>query len=81
MSDKKVDMVFVMLTDILNESTELLCCGKDAVELATSAYHLSADDYSLMLPGVVSKKETVDPKSDYGNAAGRSVSGMIYESI
>lgn len=61
MSDKKVDMVFVMLTDILNESTELLCCGKDAVELATSAYHLSADDYSLMLPGVVSRKKQLIP--------------------
>ena len=61
MFDKKVDMVFVMLTDILNESTELLCCGKDAVELATSAYHLSADDYSLMLPGVVSRKKQLIP--------------------
>ena len=62
MSDKKVDMVFVMLTDILNESTELLCCGKDAVELATSAYHLPADDYSLMLPGVVSRKKQLIPQ-------------------
>ena len=61
MSDKKVDMVFVMLTDILNESTELLCCGKDAVELATGAYHLPADDYSLMLPGVVSRKKQLIP--------------------
>ena len=49
------------MTDILNESTELLCCGKDAVELATSAYHLSADDYSLMLPGVVSRKKQLIP--------------------
>ena len=61
MSDKKVDMVFVMLTDILNESTELLCCGKDAVELATGAYHLPPDDYSLMLPGVVSRKKQLIP--------------------
>lgn len=61
MFDKKVDMVFVMLTDILNESTELLCCGKDAVELATGAYHLPADDYSLMLPGVVSRKKQLIP--------------------
>ena len=33
----------------------------DAVEFATSAYHLSVDDYSLMLPGVVSRKKQLIP--------------------
>lgn len=61
LGDKKLDMVFVMLTDILNEETELLCEGEDAVALAERAYHISSQGYSVLLKGVVSRKKQLIP--------------------
>lgn len=61
LGDKKLDMVFVMLTDILDEETELLCEGNGAVELAERAYYISAEEYSVVLKGVVSRKKQLIP--------------------
>lgn len=38
--DEKVDMMFFMLTNILTESTELICDGQGAKQLAGEAFHL-----------------------------------------
>ncbi len=57
-----VDMVYFMLTNILNESTELLCYGANAVDIAASAFYQSPTDMILSLPGVVSRKKQLIPK-------------------
>lgn len=57
-----VDMVFFMLTDILKESTELLCAGSGAYEAAKSAFGADGDGVALQLPGVVSRKKQLIPK-------------------
>lgn len=61
LTDKKLDMVFVMLTNILDEETELLCAGDGAVELAERAYHIASQGYSVVLKGMVSRKKQLIP--------------------
>ena len=56
-----MDMIFFMLTDIITESTELLCCGKDSGELVEEAFHQKAEDGCAQLPGVVSRKKQLVP--------------------
>ncbi|HWQ78753.1 MAG TPA: putative manganese-dependent inorganic diphosphatase [Anaerovoracaceae bacterium] len=55
------DMLFIMLTDILEESTHLLCFGGGAQEAAETAMKVSADNGTLLLPGVVSRKKQLIP--------------------
>lgn len=56
-----IDMLFVMLTNILEESTELLYYGDGAREVAETAMKAAADDNSLHLKGVVSRKKQLIP--------------------
>ena len=61
-----VDMIFFMLTNILTESTSLLCEGEGAEELIRTAFHMEeagADDEAnvVELPGVVSRKKQLIP--------------------
>lgn len=56
-----IDMLFFMLTDIISESTELLCYGKEAATLIEEAYRQSLDGKSAQLPGVVSRKKQLVP--------------------
>lgn len=39
-----LDMVFFMLTNILMESTNLICHGQGAVQLAAKAFHLDMEE-------------------------------------
>lgn len=57
-----VQMIFFMLTNILKESTELLCCGKGANELIHDAYHVDVQEHTCCLEGVVSRKKQLIPK-------------------
>ena len=57
----KLDMTFFMLTDILTETTELLCYGKGAKEQVREAYDLPADAEDIKLAGVVSRKKQFIP--------------------
>lgn len=63
-----LDMVFFMLTNILTESTELLCQGQGAIQLAAKAFHLDIEEAgekeepALELPGVVSRKKQLIPE-------------------
>ena len=41
--EEKMDMMFFMLTNILTESTCLLCVGQGAVQLVCDALHMNAD--------------------------------------
>ena len=56
-----MDMVFFMLTNIIQESTELLCCGNGAREQVLEAFDLSDDIEEIMLKGVVSRKKQLIP--------------------
>lgn len=56
-----VQMVFFMLTDILDESTELLCCGAKAKEYIIDAFDLKEDAEKMILKGVVSRKKQLIP--------------------
>ncbi len=57
----KMEMVYFMLTDILNESTELLCCGHGARASIISAFDLTEDTDRIILKGVVSRKKQLIP--------------------
>lgn len=54
-------MIFFMLTNILEESTELLCEGNGAAELAARAFGIKNPEEGLRLPGVVSRKKQLIP--------------------
>ena len=57
-----VDMVFFMLTNIIEESTQLLYSDKQALDIAESSFMVTASDNALMLPGVVSRKKQLIPR-------------------
>ena len=63
-----LDMIFFMLTNILTESTDLICQGQGAVQLAAKAFHLDLEEATqkeepiLNLPGVVSRKKQLIPE-------------------
>ena len=65
--EHKVDMLFFMLTNILTESTELLCDGNGAELLIRGAFHMdtadgkASSDGFVDLPGVVSRKKQLIP--------------------
>lgn len=64
-----VDMMFFMLTNILTESTDLICVGQGAEQLVAGAFHLNDEDSDevekldgiVSLPGVVSRKKQLAP--------------------
>lgn len=58
---KALDLVFVMLTDILTESTYLIYEGKDAVEIVSDAFRVQAEKDGVLLKGVVSRKKQLIP--------------------
>lgn len=62
------NMMFFMLTNILTESTDLLCAGQGAEQLIIKAFHIDAEQGEAMekshvvsLPGVVSRKKQLVP--------------------
>ena len=68
--EEKVDMMFFMLTNILTESTLLLCQGQGAEQLVIVAFHVNEEpgaedvnerDHMVLLPGVVSRKKQLVP--------------------
>ncbi|MCI6887361.1 MAG: putative manganese-dependent inorganic diphosphatase [Lachnospiraceae bacterium] len=63
-----VDMMFFMLTNILTETTELLCEGNGAEQLIIEAFHMGTEgedlpepNHVVELPGVVSRKKQLIP--------------------
>ena len=52
-----MDMLFLMLTNIIDESTELLFVGHGAKQVVEDAFGVEADANSAVLPGVVSRKK------------------------
>ena len=60
-AERKVSMVFVMLTNILEENTYLICAGEGAEELVQNAYHVHEENGYYLLKGVVSRKKQLIP--------------------
>ncbi len=61
LSEHKIDMLFVMLTNILEENTCLLCTGDGAEELIRDTYHQEPEPEGFVLKGVVSRKKQLIP--------------------
>lgn len=61
MDEKRIDMIFVMLTDILNESTYLIYAGESAAQIVAGAYNCKPSVKGTMLEGVVSRKKQLIP--------------------
>ena len=62
--DKGMDMMFFMLTNILTESTDLICEGQGSEQMVVTALHGTLDEkYGTVvhLPGVVSRKKQLIP--------------------
>lgn len=56
-----VGMAFVMLTNIVKESTELLCFGEKSKEVVKEAFQLHGDMNRVILKGLVSRKKQLIP--------------------
>ena len=66
----EIDMMFFMLTNILTESTDLICTGQGAEQLIMTAFHVRDEDVEnvsaqtgiVKLPGVVSRQKQLAPQ-------------------
>lgn len=59
--DQRLTMLFFMLTDIMDESTELLCIGEGSEKLVEEAFGKEVKDQAVVLPGIVSRKKQLIP--------------------
>lgn len=62
LEERKIDMVFMMLTDILTESTEVICAGEGADAAIEQAYFKQKINNGYKLQGVVSRKKQLIPE-------------------
>lgn len=56
-----IPMLFFMLTNIMQGTTELLCAGNGARELALEAFHLKENTRQIVLENTVSRKKQLIP--------------------
>ena len=56
-----VSMVFFMLTNIVSESTQLLCFGEGSARFVEQAFHAKVHNGKCFLPGIVSRKKQFIP--------------------
>ncbi|MBO5622508.1 MAG: inorganic diphosphatase, partial [Butyrivibrio sp.] len=56
-----LDMLFFMLTDIIDESSEVVFAGAKAQHTLGSAFGITVEGDSALLPGVVSRKKQLLP--------------------
>lgn len=61
LGEKKLDMVYVMLTDILAESSRLLYEGKEAGKILADAFRKREAEDGVLLEGIVSRKKQFIP--------------------
>ena len=60
-SNNSADMVFFMLTNIIEESTTLLCYGDNAEDVVREAFKVNVENHTCVLKGVVSRKKQLIP--------------------
>ena len=56
-----LDMMIFMLTNIMEEATEMLCYGEHSSELVESAFGVKVENNAAIVPAVVSRKKQVFP--------------------
>lgn len=61
LAEKKLDMVYVMLTDILAESSKVIYDGSDAGRILARAFRKQEDADGILLEGIVSRKKQMIP--------------------
>ena len=61
LGEKKLDMVYVMLTDILAESSRVIYTGKDAGKTLAEAFGKGENEQGVLLPGIISRKKQLIP--------------------
>lgn len=59
--EHKIPMIFFMLTNIIEESTELIYKGEGAFDAIKTAFNISDECDKVYLPGVVSRKKQLIP--------------------
>ena len=59
--EEGVDLMFLMLTNILTESTTLVYAGQRCDDIVSEAFRVTAADHAAELPGVVSRKKQFVP--------------------
>ncbi len=60
--EKELDMMFLMMTDIAETSTELLCYGSSSENFARQAFDVPEDAEKIQLKNIVSRKKQFLPK-------------------
>lgn len=56
-----ISIIYFMLTNIINESTEVIYAGNGAAELLQESFNIETDNESALLDGVVSRKKQFIP--------------------
>lgn len=56
-----ISMVFFMLTNILEESSEIICYGDGSGKLVEDSFEVQEKEGGYLLPGVVSRKKQLIP--------------------
>lgn len=60
-SSHNADMIFFMLTNIIEENSTLLCFGGNAEEVVEEAFHVKSENHTCLLKGIVSRKKQLIP--------------------
>lgn len=61
LGEKKIDMVYVMLTDILEESSKIIFAGSEAGHILANAFRKQENEEGILLEGIVSRKKQMIP--------------------
>jgi len=61
LGEKHLNMVYVMLTDILEESSKIIFAGEDAGKILAHAFKKQEDADGILLDGIISRKKQMIP--------------------
>ena len=61
LGEKRLDMVYVMLTDILEESSRVIFEGHDAGRILADAFEREENENGILLEGIISRKKQLIP--------------------
>lgn len=61
LGEKRLNMVYVMLTDILEESSKIIFAGEDAGKILAHAFKKQEDADGILLDGIISRKKQMIP--------------------
>lgn len=61
LGEKRLDMIYVMLTDIFEESSKIIYAGKEAGKLLANAFKKPEQEAGILLKGIVSRKKQLIP--------------------